>query len=101
MGILLAKFCLLTAGMQLIYRFTCQKSTSFYLNRWLLLAGMQLAFVLPWIPLEYETSIAVPLTSRIVPLLQTNEATAIPIIETATGNVAWLTIAYITGIVIN
>ena len=98
MGILLAKFCLLTAGMQLIYRFTCQKSTSFNLNRWLLLAGMQLAFVLPWVPLEYETSVTVPLTSPIVPLLQTIEGTTIPTNETATGNIPWLTIVYITGI---
>ena len=100
MGILLAKFCLLPAGLQLIYRFTCQKSTSFYLNRWLLLAGMQLAFVLPWVTLEYETRVTVPLTSPIVPLLQTNEGTIIPTIETATRNLPWLTIVYKTGIVV-
>ena len=97
MGLLLAKFCVLTACLQLVYQYTYRRSTSFHFNRWHLLSGMYLAFVLPWIPLEFETT-STSLASPVVSILQPEDigvSIASPSPEQSTP---WLTIVYATGL---
>lgn len=96
MGLILSKFCILSTALWMMYRWTYRHRTSFHFNRWFLLSGMYLCFVLPWIPLEYETesiSFASPVTSILQP---ENGVTAI--VQSHQESLPWIAILYGSGI---
>ena len=96
MELLLAKFCVLTACLLLVYHYTYRRSTSFHHNRWFLLSGMYLAFVLPWIPLEFETTNA-SLASPVVSMLQPENISMPSTSPSPEPSIPWLTMIYATG----
>ena len=98
MGMLLTKFCLLTIALQLLYHWGYRKSTDFHLNRWTLLFGMFFCFILPWIPLEYETS-RIYLASPVLSIAQSVNTPTIPSQQVLiSGQMSWFSILYGTGI---
>ena len=98
MGMLLTKFCLLTLALHLLYHWGYRKSTDFHLNRWTLLFGMFFCFILPWIPLEYETS-QIYLPSPVLSIAQSVNTPTIPSQQVLiSGQMSWFSILYGTGI---
>ena len=97
MELLLAKFCVLTTALLVVYRWTYRHRTSFHLNRWFLLSGIYLCFILPWIPLEYETENTLFFTSPVTTILLPENGT-VALSHPQQNSLPWMAIFYGLGI---